>query len=173
MPIHQIVLGVTPEVGSIRDRRFEQIQVKHYCEKATPCGGSSLPAHRYNHCWMVTSCTGAAVVVVDHVTKDGDTLGRFAIGGQAISMGVDVAMATVGEIRDQRVEEVAVEFLLREGPPDAAVGQIPRPCVNPHVGYHLGCRSSDAPQTRQARPTSQPAPSESASPTSHGQRDPS
>lgn len=32
---------------------------------------------------MISTKTGAAVVVIDHVTKDADSRGRFAIGGQA------------------------------------------------------------------------------------------
>ncbi len=39
--------------------------------------------------------TGAAVCVIDHVTKDGDTRGRFAIGGQAKMNGLTGAAYTV------------------------------------------------------------------------------
>ena len=39
--------------------------------------------------------TGAAVVLIDHVTKDPETRGRFAIGGQAKMAGVDGAAYTV------------------------------------------------------------------------------
>lgn len=39
--------------------------------------------------------TGAAVAVVDHVTKDGDSRGRFAIGGQAKMSGLTGAGYTV------------------------------------------------------------------------------
>lgn len=39
--------------------------------------------------------TGAAVVVIDHVTKDADTRGRFAIGGQAKMAGLDGAAYVV------------------------------------------------------------------------------
>jgi hypothetical protein len=39
--------------------------------------------------------TGAAVVVIDHVTKDGDSRGRFAIGGQAKLSGLTGAAYTV------------------------------------------------------------------------------
>jgi hypothetical protein len=43
--------------------------------------------------------TGAAVVLVDHVTKDADTRGRFAIGGQAKMAALDGA-AYVVEVLD-------------------------------------------------------------------------
>lgn len=39
--------------------------------------------------------TGAAVVLIDHVTKDSDTRGRFAIGGQAKMAALDGASYTV------------------------------------------------------------------------------
>jgi hypothetical protein len=39
--------------------------------------------------------TGAAVVLIDHVTKDADTRGRFAIGGQAKMNALDGAAYTV------------------------------------------------------------------------------
>jgi hypothetical protein len=39
--------------------------------------------------------TGAAVVLIDHVTKDSDTRGRFAIGGQAKMAGLDGAAYVV------------------------------------------------------------------------------
>lgn len=42
--------------------------------------------------------TGAAVVVVDHVTKDADSRGRFAIGWQAKLSGLTGAAYTV-EVR--------------------------------------------------------------------------
>lgn len=48
---------------------------------------------------QVAASTGAAVVDVDHVTKDADTRGRFAIGGQAKMAALDGA-AYVVEVID-------------------------------------------------------------------------
>lgn len=39
--------------------------------------------------------TGAAVILIDHVTKNGDTRGRFALGGQAKMASIDGASYTV------------------------------------------------------------------------------
>lgn len=47
----------------------------------------------------LAAATGAAVVLVDHVTKDADTRGRFAIGGQAKMAALDGA-AYVVEVLD-------------------------------------------------------------------------
>jgi hypothetical protein len=44
---------------------------------------------------MIAKRTGAAVVVIDHVTKDPDSRGRFAIGGQAKLSGLTGAAFTV------------------------------------------------------------------------------
>lgn len=44
---------------------------------------------------VVATRTGAAVVLIDHVTKDADTRGRFAIGGQAKMAGLDGAAYVV------------------------------------------------------------------------------
>ncbi len=44
---------------------------------------------------QIANRTGAAVCVIDHVTKDGDTRGRFAIGGQAKMSGLTGAGYTV------------------------------------------------------------------------------
>jgi hypothetical protein len=43
----------------------------------------------------IASSTGAAVILVDHVTKDADTRGRFAIGGQAKMAALDGAAYVV------------------------------------------------------------------------------
>jgi hypothetical protein len=43
----------------------------------------------------LAAATGAAVVLVDHVTKDADTRGRFAIGGQAKMAALDGAAYVV------------------------------------------------------------------------------
>ncbi len=44
---------------------------------------------------LITNRTGAAVVVIDHVAKDGDSRGRFAIGGQAKMAALDGAAYVV------------------------------------------------------------------------------
>lgn len=43
----------------------------------------------------IAASTGAAVILVDHVTKDADTRGRFAIGGQAKMAALDGAAYVV------------------------------------------------------------------------------
>ena len=47
--------------------------------------------------------TAAAMVLVDHVTKDTDSWGRFAIGGQAKMAGLDGATAMREVLRAQIV----------------------------------------------------------------------
>lgn len=44
---------------------------------------------------QIADCTGAAVVLIDHVTKDPSTRNRFAIGGQAKMAGLTGAAYTV------------------------------------------------------------------------------
>ena len=47
---------------------------------------------------MIADRTGAAVVLIDHVTKDAGNRGRFAIGGQAKMAGLTGAAYTVDVI---------------------------------------------------------------------------
>lgn len=58
--------------------------------------------------------TGAAVALVDHVTKDSDTRGRFAIGGQAKMNGLTGAAYTV-EIHEPLGIGLRGEIVLRVG----------------------------------------------------------
>ena len=58
--------------------------------------------------------TGAAVVVVDHVTKDADSRGRFAIGGQAKLSGLTGAAYTV-EVRQPLGRGLRGVIVLRVG----------------------------------------------------------
>ena len=56
--------------------------------------------------------TGAAVIAIDHVTKDPDTRGRFAIGSQAKMAGIDGA-AFIIEPAEPIGEGLAGEIVLR------------------------------------------------------------
>lgn len=70
--------------------------------------------------------TGAAVALVDHVTKDSDTRGRFAIGGQAKMNGLTGAAYTV-DIGETLGQGMRGEIVLR-----IAKDRVGR--VRPHCG---------------------------------------
>jgi hypothetical protein len=63
---------------------------------------------------LIAARTGAAVVLIDHVTKDAGTRGRFAIGGQAKMAGLSGAAYTV-EVSLPLGKDMRGEVVLRVG----------------------------------------------------------
>lgn len=85
----------------------------------------------------LATATGAAVVLVDHVTKDADGRGRFAIGAQAKMAGLDGASYTV-----EVIEPIGVGMLGRIA---LRVGKDRPGNVRPHAGkWRKGDRTQGA-----------------------------
>jgi hypothetical protein len=75
---------------------------------------------------LIAARTGAAVVLIDHVTKDPGSRGRFAIGGQAKMAGLTGAAYTV-EVKAPLGRGMRGEVLLR-------IGKDRPGAVRPHCG---------------------------------------
>lgn len=86
---------------------------------------------------MISTRTGAAVVVIDHVTKDADTRGRFAIGGQAKLAALTGAgyVVEVAEPLGRGLKGVVVLSIAKDRPGS----------VRPHCGeFHKTTRLQEA-----------------------------
>lgn len=85
----------------------------------------------------IAARTGAAVVLIDHVTKDTSSRGRFAIGGQSKMAGLTGAAYTV-EVAQPLGRGLRGEVVLR-------VGKDRPGAVRPHCGsFHKKDRTQEA-----------------------------
>ncbi len=79
-----VIDGVTDALGTVGAKSNDNDEIAAWCR---------------NVARRIARNTGAAVVLIDHVTKDADTRGRFALGGQAKMNALDGA-AYVVEVVD-------------------------------------------------------------------------
>lgn len=90
----------TPAWKTLLEQRFDLAILDGVTDALGLAGGSTkenddIAAWHRAVPRMLTRRTGAAVILIDHVTKNTDTRGRFAIGGQAKMAAIDGASYTV------------------------------------------------------------------------------